>query len=52
MEIPAFDSSGKHIRQMYTPLNPLPHFYKVKLGFAEAYFIFLFWSKTYIVRIR
>ena len=32
--------SGKHVRAMYTPREP--HFYLVKLGFAEVYLFFLF----------
>ena len=34
------ETSGKHVREMYTPLKP--HFYIVKLGFAGVYLFFLF----------
>ena len=37
---PAQITSGKHVREMYTPL--IPHFYIVKLGYAGAYLFFLF----------
>ena len=30
----------KHVRVMYTPLNP--HFYIAKLGYARVYLFFLF----------
>ena len=33
-------SSGKHVREMFTPLNPT--FYIAKLGYAGVYLIFLF----------
>ena len=33
-------SSGKHVREMYTPLNPT--FYIEKLGYAGVYLFYLF----------
>ena len=33
-------TSGKHIREMYTPL--IPHYYIEKLGYAGVYLFFLF----------
>ena len=34
------NTSGKHVREINTPL--IPHFYIVKLGYAEVYLFFLF----------
>ena len=34
------DTSRKHIREMYNPLNPT--FYIAKLGYAGVYLFFLF----------
>ena len=35
-----FNASGKHVREIYIPLNPT--FFIVKLGFAGVYLFFLF----------
>ena len=35
-----FFISGKHVREMYTPLKP--HFYLVKLGYTGVNLFFLF----------
>ena len=44
-------TSGKHVREMYTP-PPEPHCYIAKLRYAGVYLFVLFCSKTQIVGTR